>query len=286
MTLSRGFPLLLCLVVCKSWASSAPNLNEYLQVFGSSRQSDEPLGRVSGEVRPSVPPEQNNMNTLISATDISRPAEELIDDVGLSDNELRMAREPSIDELDSQKAAEGVALIEQGQFPAAKKVLEAYLSKHPGAHQTRKTLATLLMAQGESEESQRVVDEGLGLAPNFAPFKKLSARHWINVSPGRVVSMLEQVPPDLVLDPEYHEIYAVALQMSDQFEAAALVFEALLRMDDSNANWWMGLALCHDALGDTAAAESSYAMSIHFGAGSLVLGQYAEARLKDLRRFR
>ena len=99
----------------------------------------------------------------------------------------------------------------------------------------------------------------------------------------RAVALLEQVPPDISLDAEYHEIYAVALQMTEQFEAASLVYEVLLQLDDRNANWWMGLAMSRDAVGDFEEAESAYAMASHFGARHLLLNRYGEARLSALR---
>ncbi len=128
-----------------------------------------------------------------------------------------------------------------------------------------------------------VLESGLKLAPNFGPFKKLYARLLLSSEAERAVTLLRAGAPELTLDTEYHEIYAAALQMSAQFEAASLVYEALLQLDDRNARWWMGLAVSRDAVGDFEEAESAYAMASHFGARNLVLNQYGEARLNALR---
>jgi len=199
------------------------------------------------------------------------------------DNEVRTARARSQEELDLIQATDAVRLIEQGQYASAQTNLEGYLDSVPGAHQTRKTLATILMAQRNDAAAREVLESGLKLAPNFGPFKKLYARLLLNSEAERAVTLLEQVPPELTLDTEYHEIYAAALQMSAQFEAASLVYEALLQLDDRNARWWMGLAVSRDAVGDFEEAESAYAMASHFGARNLVLNQYGEARLNALR---
>jgi MSHA biogenesis protein MshN len=199
------------------------------------------------------------------------------------DNEVRTARARSQEELDLIQATDAVRLIEQGQYASAQTNLEGYLDSVPGAHQTRKTLATILMAQRNDAAAREVLESGLKLAPNFGPFKKLYARLLLNSEAERAVTLLEQVPPELTLDTEYHEIYAAALQMSAQFEAASLVYEALLQLDDRNARWWMGLAVSRDAVGDFEEAESAYAMASHFGARNLVLNQYSEARLNALR---
>ena len=199
------------------------------------------------------------------------------------DNEVRTARARSQEELDLIQATDAVRLIEQGQYASAQTNLEGYLDSVPGAHQTRKTLATILMAQRNDAAAREVLESGLKLAPNFGPFKKLYARLLLSSEAERAVTLLEQVPPELALDTEYHEIYAAALQMSSQFEAASLVYEALLQLDDRNARWWMGLAVSRDAVGDFEEAESAYAMASHFGARNLVLNQYGEARLNALR---
>jgi len=199
------------------------------------------------------------------------------------DNEVRTARARSQEELDLIQATDAVRLIEQGQYASAQTNLEGYLDSVPGAHQTRKTLATILMAQRNDAAAREVLESGLKLAPNSSPFKKLYARLLLNSEAERAVTLLEQVPPELTLDTEYHEIYAAALQMSAQFEAASLVYEALLQLDDRNARWWMGLAVSRDAVGDFEEAESAYAMASHFGSRNLVLNQYGEARLNALR---
>ena len=199
------------------------------------------------------------------------------------DNEVRTARERSLRELDLIQSTEAVRLVEQGQYDEAEANLSIYLADNAGAHQTRKTLATVLMARGERVRARNLLEAGLELAPNFSPFKKLYARLLIEQEAERAVALLEQVPPDIGLDAEYHEIYAVALQMTEQFEAASLVYEVLLQLDDRNANWWMGLAMSRDAVGDFEEAESAYAMASHFGARHLLLNRYGEARLSALR---
>ena len=185
------------------------------------------------------------------------------------DNEVRTARERSLRELDLIQSTEAVRLVEQGQYDAAEANLSIYLADNAGAHQTRKTLATVLMARGELVRARDLLETGLDLAPNFSPFKKLYARLLIGEEAERAVALLEQVPPDISLDAEYHEIYAVALQMTEQFEAASL-FMRCYSVGRSQREWWMGLAMSRDAVGDFEEAESAYAMASHFGARHLL----------------
>jgi MSHA biogenesis protein MshN len=264
-------------------AAENPARSEYLASFGVELKSVSAAPIMVGEANAAQAGSKLKRNEVVissgaGSTFTSAPIEE--------DNEVRTARARSQEELDLIQATDAVRLIEQGQYASAQSNLELYLARVPGAHQTRKTLATILMAQRNDAAAWEVLESGLKLAPNFGPFKKLYARLLLNSEAERAVTLLEQVPPELTLDTEYHEIYAAALQMSAQFEAASLVYEALLQLDDRNARWWMGLAVSRDAVGDFEEAESAYAMASHFGARNLVLNQYGEARLNALREQR
>ena len=241
-----------------STALKGPERAEYLKSFGVEEAD---VAAAAPRAMPNRAQEAVAGLPVIAAQAGGLPTPELEED-----NEVRTARERSLRELDLIQSTEAVRLVEQGQYDAAEANLSIYLADNAGAHQTRKTLATVLMARGELVRARDLLETGLDLAPNFSPFKKLYARLLIGEEAERAVALLEQVPPDISLDAEYHEIYAVALQMTEQFEAASLVYEVLLQLDDRNANWWMGLAMSRDAVGDFEEAESAYAMASHFGA--------------------
>jgi MSHA biogenesis protein MshN len=264
-----------CALTTFTHSAEGPKRGEYLRSFGVDQASI------------TVPPSRVNPIPSSALESRSSPSPDLVEGLAIpeleEDNEVRTARERSLRELDLIQSTEAVRLVEQGQYALAKANLGVYLTENPGAHQTRKTLATVLMASGEQMRARGILETGLELAPNFSPFKKLYARLLIEEEAERAVALLEQVPPDITLDAEYHEIYAVALQMTDQFEAASLVYEVLLQLDDRNANWWMGLAMSRDAVGDFEEAESAYAMASYFGARHLLLNRYGEARLSALR---
>ena len=276
-TLLRNSVIFLLGLTLSAQAQSAegPERGEYLKSFGVE---DADIAAAP----PRAIPERASVVAASSPVSVSQaaglPTPELEED-----NEVRTARERSLRELDLIQSTEAVRLVEQGQYDEAEANLNIYLADNAGAHQTRKTLATVLMARGERARARNLLETGLDLAPNFSPFKKLYARLLIGEEAERAVALLEQVPPDISLDAEYHEIYAVALQMSEQFEAASLVYEVLLQLDDRNANWWMGLAMSRDAVGDFEEAESAYAMASHFGPRHLLLNRYGEARLSALR---
>ena len=211
----NGFILALsCAFAAMVHSAEGPERAEYLKSFGVEE----------ADVAAAAPSAMSNRASAVAATSPVNvgqadglPAPELEED-----NEVRTARERSLRELDLIQSTEAVRLVEQGQYDTAEANLSIYLADNAGAHQTRKTLATVLMARGELVRARDLLETGLDLAPNFSPFKKLYARLLIGEEAERAVALLEQVPPDISLDAEYHEIYAVALQMTEQFEACLL----------------------------------------------------------------
>ena len=266
---------LVCLLCGGVQAAEGPARDEFLSSFGVDATQFQSFQTARNPAKEGLATAARASQSLNPMAAIVLPEEE--------DNEVRTARARSTGELDLMQSTAAVRQIEQGQYGAAQASLEAYLRETPGAHESRKTLATILMARGEEASAREILESGLKLAPNFGPFKKLYARLLLRDEAERAVALLERVPPDLRIDSEYHEIYAAALQLSAQFEASSLVYKALLQLDDHNATWWMGLAISRDAVGDFEEAESAYAMASHFGARNLVLNQYGEARLNALR---
>jgi len=265
---------------CVSHAAPGPERKEYLSSFGDQISA--------AQVDVNAIKSRDGIPELIKGVDSEfegKLNEKLLSEgqIGQNDNQLKTEREPSAEEFDLLKSTEAVRLVEKGNYAKAVEILESFLASQASGHQSRKTLATILIAQGESSRAKQQLEKGLSLAPNFSPYKKLMARLFLDTDPGKAVLMLENVPPDLRVDPEYHEIYAVALQMSEQFRASSLVYEALLQLDDRNGSWWMGLALSRDAVGDYVEAEAAYAMANHFGQRNMILVQYGESRLKALR---
>src|SRR5690606_35314914 len=98
-------------------------------------------------------------------------------------------------------------------------LLEAYerllvfLGEHPAAHQSRETLATLLLAQHDLVQAESIVDDGLALAPNYSAFKKIKARLLMQKADmTQALQLLGTVPPAISDDPEYHELLASLYQ--------------------------------------------------------------------------
>ncbi len=266
---------LYCIGIHAVCASESPARKEFIESFGP--EASEAAANTKG-----IGP-RSGIAELIDKIDALELQSNELGESAAKGTEFRTARKPTMEELDLTQSTEAIRLVEKGIYSQAIEELKGFLASSREAHQSRKTLATILLAQGQVSEARKFLEQGLSLAPNFAPFKKLYARILLDGSPEDAVRLLERLPPEIQQDPEYHQIYAVALQFNQQFESAALIFEALLQVDNGNASWWMGLALSKDAVGEYNDAESAYSMASQLGERNLILSQYGDQRLRTLR---
>jgi MSHA biogenesis protein MshN len=173
--------------------------------------------------------------------------------------------------------------IDQGQIIEATLLLTEFVEGQPQAHQSRETLATILLARGEMGLAQRVLTRGLELAPNFVGFKKLYARLLMAADPARALALLAEVPPMLEQDPEYYQLYALLLQQTGRIDDATAMYQRLLQIDPTNGRLWLSYAVALDALGLVEDARSAHQTANRYGLGDPTLNQYNLQRLKSLR---
>ena len=186
--------LLVCLACGGVQAAEGPARDEFLSSFGVDASEFQSAQTARNPVIDRSATGARASHSLNPVAAIVLPEEE--------DNEVRTARARSTGELDLMQSTAAVRQIEQGQYGAAQASLEAYLRETPGAHESRKTLATILMARGEEASAREILESGLKLAPNFGPFKKLYARLLLRDEAEPAVALLERVPPDLSIDTE------------------------------------------------------------------------------------
>ena len=202
---------------------------------------------------------------------------------GPADNALRSARAMTPEAQDLTVVQQALDQIDQGQIIEATLLLTEFVEGQPQAHQSRETLATILLARGETGLAQRVLTRGLELAPNFVGFKKLYARLLMAADPARALALLVEVPPMLEQDPEYYQLYALLLQQTGRIDDAMAMYQRLLQIDPTNGRLWLSYAVALDAQGLVEDARSAHQTANRYGLGDPTLNQYNLQRLKSLR---
>ena len=202
---------------------------------------------------------------------------------GPADNALRSARAMTPEAQDLTVVQQALDQIDQGQILEAIALLTEFIEGQPQAHQSRETLATILLARGETGQAQRVLTRGLELAPNFVGYKKLFARLVMAADPARALALLTELPPMLEQDPEYYQLYALLLQQTGRMEDASAMYQRLLQIDPTNGRLWLSYAVALDAMGSVDDARSAHQTANRYGLGDPTLNQYNVQRLKSLR---
>lgn len=196
---------------------------------------------------------------------------------------VRINRELTLAQQDRNNSQAAVTLLQGGRLLEAYERLLVFLGEHPAAHQSRETLATLLLAQHDLGQAESIVDDGLVLAPNYSAFKKIKARLLMQKADmAQAMQLLSTVPPLVSDDPEYHELLASLYQQNSQHAKAVLSYQALLRIDSKQGRWWTGLGISLEAQGSAKEALASYQAAMQTTNLDAGLRQYSQARLQHL----
>jgi Flp pilus assembly protein TadD len=246
-------------------AAGAPSRSEFLNSF---------------EAADAVMPSEQSQRP---PTEQSTPLIDLESSALPADNALRSARAITPEAQDLTVVQQALDQIDQGQIIEATLLLTEFVEGQPQAHQSRETLATILLTRGETGLAQRVLTRGLELAPNFVGFKKLYARLVMAADPARALALLAEVPPMLEQDPEYYQLYALLLQQTGRIDDATAMYQRLLQIDPTNGRLWLSYAVALDALGLVEDARSAHQTANRYGLGDPTLNQYNLQRLKSLR---
>ncbi|PCH60667.1 MAG: hypothetical protein COC19_05620 [SAR86 cluster bacterium] len=138
-------------------------------------------------------------------------------------------------------------------------LLENYLLVNPSAHQSRETLAKLILSRGQTQQALEIVAEGLAIASAHTGFKKLMARMMLaDARPQEAANLLSTRAPAVEDDSEYYEFLATAQLSSKDNEGAIHSYKSLLQVDPTQGKWWYGWAYAQDSLGNNAAALQAY----------------------------
>lgn len=163
------------------------------------------------------------------------------------------------EEQDTLAVQFALRLIAANESIAAYTSLEQHIMQNRYAHQSRETYGKLLVNDGEYLAARNVIESGLSLAPNHAGFKKIKARILIaNGALTEAVDLLSSRAPSINEDVEYHEILATAQLASRDYSGALNSYTQLVRLDRRQGRWWYGFAASQESLGNREAARQGY----------------------------
>ncbi|MDF1622890.1 MAG: tetratricopeptide repeat protein [Pseudohongiella nitratireducens] len=195
----------------------------------------------------------------------------------------RQTREMPLSERDRLQVQDALTLWSQGQQLTALQMLDGFAYENPEAHQSRETLAKLLIQQGEIERALQAAELGLQISPAHPGYKKVKARILLGQSEvPDALALLAATPPSVANDPEYHNLLATAQLAGGEYTDAIESYQSLLRLADpriDTAPLLYGLGSAHLRVGNAAEARQVYQQALQQPGLSANLRAQIERRL-------
>ncbi len=192
-------------------------------------------------------------------------------------------RQSTQQELAENEYRKATGLLHRGSPAEAQQGFEAALQLQPEYHAARQGLVGLLLENRKFSDAERVLQDGLAVAPAQSGFFITLAR--LQVHRGDVAEGVATLKSGLEHgrgNADYHAFLAALLQRQGQHEAAVEQFQAALRLKPAPGVWWLGLGMSLQAVNRTADAQEAYLRAR--GAANIQpeLAALAEQRLKQL----
>lgn len=195
----------------------------------------------------------------------------------------KQIKQPTAREQAENEYRKGVAWLNQGRMAEAQESLEAALNLYPAYHAARQALVGVLVESKKLADAERVLQEGVALAPAQIGFAMALAR--LQIDHGDTVQAAATLRKSLDYaqgSPEYIAFFAAVLQKQGKHEEAIEQFQAALRARPSAGVWWLGLGISLQAANRASDAQDAFRRARAANNLSPELAAFAEQRLKQL----
>jgi MSHA biogenesis protein MshN len=240
------------------------------RVIGRAEPDPEPR-EMPAAAKPRVRPERAD----------SKPAS--VADAASQPEIKKQVRQPTAREQAENEYRKAVALLNQGKLPEAQEGFETALSLFPPYHPARQALVGVYIERKKPADAERVLQDGLALAPAQIGFAMALAR--LQIDHGDTAQAAATLRKGLDYaqgSPDYIAFYAAVLQRQGQHEEAIGQFQSALRARPTAGVWWLGLGISLQAANRAAEAQEAFRRARASNNLSPELAAFAEQRLKQL----
>ena len=195
----------------------------------------------------------------------------------------KQVRQSTQQELAENEFRKATGLLHRGSPAEAQQGFEAALQLQPEHHAARQGLVGLLLETRKFSDAERVLQEGLALAPAQSGFTITLAR--LQVHRGDVAEGVATLKRGFDYgrgNADYHAFLAALHQRLSQHEEAVEQFQAALRLKPAPGVWWLGLGMSLQAVNRTADAQDAYRRARSAANIQPDLAALAEQRLRQL----
>lgn len=182
--------------------------------------------------------------------------------------------------IDRRTSRDLSRLLAEGQTGTAEQTLAELTSNQP-APSSRAVFAREMLVQGMAARALDWLPDAL--TNEHANLRLLRARVLLDQGElNRAVATLASRVPPVADQVEYRITLATLLQQAGEADEAAGHWSELIAYDDSQAAWWLGLAIALETGGRIRSALQAYAQAMNMPGLTASLADYARERLLAL----
>ena len=180
-------------------------------------------------------------------------------------------------------AARGLQALRGGNLSAAEHFFKAAIAADAGDGTLWSYLYSTQIQASKIAAAEQSLRRGLTTAREPAPLAKLYARLLLDRGEiGAAVTVLSDYRSATPGDAEYDAFLAALLRQQGQFEQAGALYRQLLARDPGPGDWWIGLAMSYDSLGNHADALATFQRGLRAHTLKPPLARYARRRVAEL----
>lgn len=182
---------------------------------------------------------------------------------------------------------QAISLMQQSRVTEAQDALRQSIAANSANHSARQILAGLLIDAGRNAEATALLRDGLDFVPGHGGFSMMLARlHVANGAREDALTILEQGLISAADDAEYHAFFAALLQSQGRHDEATQHYITALRSNPSMPTWLVGVGISLQAQNKMNDAAEAFQRALDTGELTLVVAQFADQRLKQIRQER
>lgn len=149
-------------------------------------------------------------------------------------------------------------LLELGRNHDARERLETALRLDPEHDAARQSLIALLLEAGNAASAEALLREGIAQQPNDPWYPRSLAQLQLQRGDLSAAAAVLKAALGKRPDAANHALYAGTLHKLGKSAEAATAYREAVRLDPSQGNWWIGMAVALEQTGDAAAAGAAY----------------------------
>ncbi|MGW8392103.1 tetratricopeptide repeat protein [Pseudoduganella sp. HUAS MS19] len=174
-----------------------------------------------------------------------------------------------------------LAKLQDARVSEALVGLERALGLYPRHEAARQTLVSLLIESGRNAEAIHHLALATSLDPRQASMAMLLARLQIE-NGGNALETLQRSLPYAESNPEFRAMVAGVLQRANRHNEAVEHYQAAVRLQPTNAVWWMGMGISLQADKRNGEAKAAFQRAAESGRLTPDLQAFVERRLQQV----